>query len=61
MQYPASLAPGGRGSWDYAYLDSAVGVPSTAQRLQRADLTGDISHLSADNTYPQYGERTTRV
>ncbi|KAF2025676.1 hypothetical protein EK21DRAFT_75851 [Setomelanomma holmii] len=63
MQYPASLSQGGRGSWDYTYLNASAtaGVPSAAQPLQRSDLTGDISQLSAESAYQPYGERTTRV
>ncbi|KAH8723645.1 hypothetical protein GQ44DRAFT_619908 [Phaeosphaeriaceae sp. PMI808] len=62
MQYPESLPPGGRGSWDYAYLNaSAANVPPAAQPPQRSDLTADLSQISADNTYHQFGERTTRV
>jgi hypothetical protein len=63
MQHPGSLAQGGRASWDYAYSNpsAATGIASAAQPLQRSDLATDISQMSADNTYPQYGERTTRV
>jgi hypothetical protein len=63
MQYPASLSQGGRGSWDYAYLNAstAAGVPPAAQPLQRPDLTADLGQLSAENTYQPYSERTTRV
>ncbi|KAF1913035.1 hypothetical protein BDU57DRAFT_342757 [Ampelomyces quisqualis] len=63
LQYPASLSQGGRNSWDYPYLNasSAAGVSSATQPLQRSDLTTDLSQISADNTYHQYGERTTRV
>ncbi|QRD05604.1 hypothetical protein JI435_058850 [Parastagonospora nodorum SN15] len=63
MQYPTSLTQGGRNSWDYPYLSAAgaVGMPSAAQSLQRTDLAGDISQITADNTYHPYGERTTRV
>jgi hypothetical protein len=63
LQYPASLSQGGRNSWDYPYLNasSAAGVPSAAQPLQRSDLAADLGQISADNTYHQYGERTTRV
>lgn len=63
MQYPTGLTQGGRNSWDYPYLSAsaAVGVPSAAQSLQRSDLAGDISQITADNAYHPYGERTTRV
>jgi hypothetical protein len=64
MQYPASLTQGGRNSWDYPYLNASATagvVPSAAQPLQNTDLTADMSQLPADNTYDQYGERTTRV
>ena len=64
-QYPSSLAQGGRVSWDYGYLNASAtaGVPNVAgsMQMQRSDVTPDISQMPADNTYPQYGERTTRV
>lgn len=64
-QYPATLAQGGRVSWDYGYLNTSAtaGVPtvSGSLQMQRADVTPDISQMPADNTYQQYGERTTRV
>ncbi|KAL5117800.1 hypothetical protein ACEQ8H_004274 [Pleosporales sp. CAS-2024a] len=66
MQYPASLGQGGRTSWEYPYLSpsSAVGgIPSAAaaQSMQRTNLAGDMSQITADNSYHPYGERTTRV
>ncbi|KAH7071942.1 hypothetical protein BKA63DRAFT_418476 [Paraphoma chrysanthemicola] len=63
MQYPASLSQGGRGSWDYGYLNAsaAAGVPPAPQPMQRPDLTGDLGQLSAENSYQPYSERTTRV
>ncbi|CAO2653760.1 Nn.00g031710.m01.CDS01 [Neocucurbitaria sp. VM-36] len=64
-QYPATLAQGGRVSWDYGYLNASAtaGVPNVAGSLQmhRGDVTPDISQMPTDNTYQQYGERTTRV
>jgi hypothetical protein len=63
MQYPATLTQGGRGSWDYAYLNAstAAGVPSIARPLQRSDLAADISQMPPGSTYQPYGESTTRV
>ena len=60
--YPSTLAQGGRGSWDYGYIsNSAVaGVPSGPQAL-RSDGTPDMSQMSAEDAYQQYGHRTTRV
>ncbi|ORY10048.1 hypothetical protein BCR34DRAFT_486286 [Clohesyomyces aquaticus] len=60
-QYPA-----GRGSWDYGgYINSnaPAGVPQAAQsmQMQRPDVTPDLSQLPSDNSYQQYGQRTTRV
>jgi hypothetical protein len=63
MQYPTSLSHGGRGSWDYAYLNASTtaGVLSVVQPVQRSDLSADTSQLPADTTYQHYGEGTTRV
>jgi hypothetical protein len=63
MQYPTSLSQNGRGSWDYAYLNTstATGVSSASQPLQRLEMTTDMSQLPGDSPYHQYGERTTRV
>jgi hypothetical protein len=64
-QYPATLSQGGRGSWDYGYMSAsdATGVPSIAHSMQmpRPDTTSDLSQISADHAYQQYGEGTTRV
>jgi hypothetical protein len=61
-QYPSTLTQGGRGSWDYGYLSNPAvpGVPSGSQAL-RSDGTPDISQMSAEDAYQQYGHRTTRV
>ncbi|KAF3041976.1 hypothetical protein E8E12_009590 [Didymella heteroderae] len=61
-QYPSNLTQGGRGSWDYGYLSNpaVAGVPSGSQAL-RSDGTPDISQMSAEDAYQQYGHRTTRV
>jgi hypothetical protein len=62
LQYPASLSQSSRNSWEYPYLNaSAAAGVSAAQPLQRSDLAADLSQIPADSTYPQYGERTTRV
>jgi hypothetical protein len=60
--YPSNLTQGGRGSWDYGYLSNPAipGVPSGSQAL-RSDGAPDISQMSADDAYQQYGHRTTRV
>ena len=60
--YPSALTQAGRTSWEYGYLSNPVvaGVPSASQAL-RPDGAPDISQMSADNTYQQYGHRTTRV
>ncbi|KAL1596692.1 hypothetical protein SLS59_007722 [Nothophoma quercina] len=60
--YPSTLTQGGRGSWDYGYLSNPAmpGVPSASQAL-RSDGAPDISQMSADDAYQQYGHRTTRV
>jgi hypothetical protein len=63
-QYTTGLTQG-RDSWDYGYLQtsSATGVPAVAQpmQMQRSDIAPELSQLSADNPYQQYGQRTTRV
>lgn len=63
MQYPASLTQGGRGSWDYAYLNAstAAGVLSAAQPLPRLDATANASQLPANTAYQHYDEGTTRI
>ncbi|KAF9693408.1 hypothetical protein EKO04_008707 [Ascochyta lentis] len=60
--YPSTLTQGGRGSWEYGYLNNSAvaGVPSGSQAL-RSDGAPDISQMSADDAYQQYGHRTTRV
>ncbi|KAF2621909.1 hypothetical protein BU25DRAFT_353521 [Macroventuria anomochaeta] len=60
--YPSTLTQGGRGSWEYGYLSNpaVAGVPSASQAL-RSDGAPDISQMSADAAYQQYGHRTTRV
>ncbi|KAH7371405.1 hypothetical protein BKA66DRAFT_424176 [Pyrenochaeta sp. MPI-SDFR-AT-0127] len=64
-QYPTTLSQGGRGSWDYGYLNASAttGVPAGAQTLhmQRSEVAPDLSQMPASNTYQQYGEHTTRV
>lgn len=64
-QYSTTLSQGGRGSWDYSYLNAsaATGVSTAAHSLQmpRPDVTPDLTQISADNVYQQFGERTTRV
>ncbi|KAF1832286.1 hypothetical protein BDW02DRAFT_433296 [Decorospora gaudefroyi] len=63
--YPAALSQGGRGSWDYGYLNAptTTGVPSIAHSLQMSQPNAkpDLSQMSADHSYHQYGESTTRV
>lgn len=60
--YPTTLAQPGRASWEYGYLSNpvAAGVPSVSQAL-RPDGAPDISQMSAEDAYQQYGHRTTRV
>ncbi|KAF2193288.1 hypothetical protein K469DRAFT_730170 [Zopfia rhizophila CBS 207.26] len=65
-QYSTGLPASGRGSWDYgAYFDAsaATTVPPAAQsmQMQRSDVTPDMSQMPGDNTYQQYGQRTTRI
>lgn len=63
-QYTTGLTQG-RDSWGYDYLQSspATGVPAAAQpmQMQRSDVTPELSQLSGENPYQQYGQRTTRV
>ena len=62
-QYTAGLTQG-RESWEYGYLpNSSTGVPAAAQpmQMQRSDVTPELSQISTDNPYQQYGQRTTRV
>ncbi|KAF2684007.1 hypothetical protein K458DRAFT_303847 [Lentithecium fluviatile CBS 122367] len=64
-QYTAGLPQGGREAWDYGYLsaNAAPGVPAATQsmHMQRSDVTPNLGQLPADNSYQQYGQRTTRV
>ncbi|KAF1942228.1 hypothetical protein EJ02DRAFT_177996 [Clathrospora elynae] len=64
-QYPAAISQGGRGSWDYGYLNTSVatGVSPATHSLQmsRPNATPDLSQMSAEHAYQQYGENTTRV
>lgn len=63
--YPVALTHGGRGSWDYGYLNAsgATEMPSIAQSLQmpRPNALAELSHMPANSAYHQYGEGTTRV
>ncbi|KAJ8106378.1 hypothetical protein OPT61_g9578 [Boeremia exigua] len=54
--YPSTLTQAGRASWEYGYLSNPVvaGVPSASQAL-RPDGAPDISQMSADDAYQQYG------
>lgn len=61
--FPASLTQAGRSSWDYGgYINNPVvsGMPSATQTL-RSDGAPDITQMSAEDAYQQYGHRTTRV
>jgi hypothetical protein len=65
-QYTTGIPQGGRGPWDYGtYMDASAtaGVPQAAQsmQMQRSDVAPDLSQMPGDNTYHQYGQRTTRV
>ncbi|CBX99196.1 hypothetical protein LEMA_P084350.1 [Plenodomus lingam JN3] len=64
-QYPTSLSQGGRGSWDYGYLNASttagVSAATHSMQISRPDVGTELDQIAADNTYQQYGERTTRV